>query len=403
MRRVVITGEGAISALGRSVPDIKSAMKAGRSAIGAVSFEDSERLSIGIGAVIADYDPLDFFDKSALSFLDKFSQFALIAAQEAVTQSGFMSDGFETTRAGVVLGNSGGGVGTWNESYKTVFEAGKNRVHPFVIPKLMSNAATSQVSMKHELEGPSFTVSSACASSNHAMGQAYMLIASGMSDVMLTGGSEAMICFGGIKAWEGLRILSNDTCRPFCKTRTGMVHGEGAAVFVFEELEHAKARGAKIIAEVTGFGMSADAKDILTPDADGAKRAMRQAIENAGISTTDIGYINAHGTATTVNDRVEAAAIRDVFGEAHAAELPVSSTKSMHGHLVGGTGAVELLACTMALQDNIIAPTANFQETDPEIGLNIVPNHAIERQVNFAMSNALAFGGLNAVLVLGKA
>jgi nodulation protein E len=266
----------------------------------------------------------------------------------------------------------------------------------------MANAAASAVSMEHGLRGPALTVSTACASSNHAMGLAFQMVRSGMADVMLAGGSEAMLCFGGIKAWEGLRVMSPDACRPFSATRSGMVEGEGAAVFVFEDWEHARERGADILAEVAGFGMTADAQDLVLPSAEGAARAMRAALQDAGLAPEDVAYLNAHGTGTAANDRSECAAVSQAFGN-HAGELMVSSTKSMHGHIMGGTGAVELLACLMALRDGVIAPTVGFEEPDPDCPLDVVPNFAREAKVGACLSNAFAFGGLNAVLALRAA
>jgi nodulation protein E len=282
-----------------------------------------------------------------------------------------------------------------------VYEEGKNRVHPFVVPKLMNNAAASHVSMSYNLKGPSFTVATACASSNHAMGQAFNFVRSGMADVMVTGGSESMLCFGGIKAWEGLRVMSKDACRPFSANRNGMVQGEGAGVFVFEEYEHARARGAEILAEVIGFAMSSDAADIVMPSKQGAARAIAGALADAGVAGDTVGYINAHGTGTAANDKTECAAVADVFG-AHADQLMISSTKSMHGHLIGATGAVELLACIMALREGVIAPTIGYEEPDPECALDVVPNEAREADVDVVLSNAFAFSGLNAVLALRR-
>jgi len=265
----------------------------------------------------------------------------------------------------------------------------------------MSNAAASHVSMEWNLRGPSFSVSTACASSNHAMGLAFQMIRSGLCDAMLTGGSESMLCFGGIKAWEGLRVMSHDACRPFSANRNGMVQGEGAGIFVFEELEAAKARGAEILAEVLGFAMTSDATDIVLPSREGAARAIAGAIRDAGIALTDVDYINAHGTGTAANDRTECAAVSEVFG-AHAKNLMISSTKSMHGHLIGGTGAVELLACLMALQEGVVPPTIGFEVPDPDCALDVVPNEAREARVEVALSNAFAFGGLNAVIALRR-
>jgi nodulation protein E len=399
MRRVVITGQGAICALGRSADETMAAMREGRSGIGPLDFQDVQRLQIAIGGQIRGCRPEDHFSRQELTLYDPFTQFALLAAREAMAQSGLEVTEAVSVRAGVVLGTSGGGLQTQDENYRLVYQEGKNRVHPFVVPRLMNNAAASHVSMVMNLQGPTYTVATACASSNHAMGQALNLIRWGQADVVLTGGSESMLCFGGIKAWEGLRVMSKDGCRPFSLNRNGMVQGEGAAVFVFEELEHARARGAPVLAEVTGFAMTSDASDIVTPNLMGAVRAMRGALADARLSPEDIGYINAHGTGTTANDRTECSAVRAVFG-AHADRLMISSTKSMHGHLIGGTGAVELLACLMALREGVIAPTINFDAPDPDCDLDVVPNVAREREVRAAMSNAFAFGGLNAVLVL---
>jgi nodulation protein E len=398
-RRVVITGQGAINALGRSAGETLEAMREGRSGIGPLEFRDVERLSITIGGQIRGYRAEEHFSRQELTLYDPFTQFALLAAKEAVAQSGLEITAELSERAGVVLGTAGGGLQTQDENYRAVYEEGKNRVHPFVVPRLMNSAAASHMSMLHRLEGPSYTVASACSSSNHAMGQAFHAIRGGMADVMLTGGSESMLCFGGIKAWEGLRVMSKDGCRPFSATRNGMVEGEGAAVFVFEELERARARGAPILAEVAGFGMSSDAADIVMPNTMGAVRAMRGALRDARVDPESIGYINAHGTATAANDRSETAAVRRAFG-VHADRLLISSTKSMHGHVIGGTGAVELLACVMALREGVIAPTINYEAPDPECDLDVVPNTAREARVQAAMSNAFAFGGMNAVLVL---
>ena len=399
MRRVVITGQGAFCALGRNAAETWEAMRAGRCGIGALDFEDVDRLSIRIGAQIKGYDPEARFSKQALSLYDPFTQYALIAAAEAVAQSGLEITEELGARAGVVLGTAGGGLRTQDENYRDVFAREKNRVHPFVVPRLMMNAAASHVSMAHGLKGPAFAVATACASSNHAMGQAFGLIRSGQAEVVLTGGSDSMLCFGGIKAWEGLRVMSKDGCRPFSASRNGMVQGEGAAVFVFEDYEHARERGADILAEVAGFSMTSDASDIVTPNQEGAERAMRGAMRDAGLAPEAVGYVNAHGTGTTVNDRTECAAIRAVFGAA-AEGLMVSSTKSMHGHIMGGTGAVELIACVMALREGVIAPTIGYDAPDPECDLDVVPNVARDARVTAVMSNAFAFGGLNAVLAL---
>lgn len=399
MKRVVITGAGTINSLGHDVPQTLEAMREGRCGIGPLEFRDVDRLAIKIGGQVKGFCAALVFNRQQMSLYDRFTQFTLLAAKEAIAQSGLSFTGDLAATSGVVLGTAGGGVSTWDDNYRAVYEEGKNRVHPFVVPKLMNNAAASHVSMEFNLKGPSFTVSTACASSNHAMAQAFAMVRSGMSTAMVTGGSESMLCFGGVKAWEGLRVMSKDACRPFSANRNGMVQGEGAAIFVFEEYEHARARGADILVEVSGFAMTSDASDIVMPSKHGAGRAIAGALKDARINPEDVGYINAHGTGTAANDKTECAAVADVFGR-HADNLMISSTKSMHGHLIGGTGAVELLAVIMALRDGIIAPTIGYEEPDPECALDVVPNTAREAKVDVALSNAFAFGGLNAVMAL---
>ncbi|UWR54530.1 beta-ketoacyl-[acyl-carrier-protein] synthase family protein [Phaeobacter inhibens] len=401
MNRVVITGMGTINALGHTVSETMASMAEGRCGIGELEFQDVDRLSIRIGGQVRGFEAEGRFNRQQMSLYDRFTQFTLTAAKEAIDQSGLEFHGELSQKSGVVLGTAGGGVSTWDDNYRSVYEAGKNRVHPFVVPKLMNNAAASHVSMEHNLKGPSFTVSTACASSNHAMAQAFQMVRSGMAPVMITGGSESMLCFGGVKAWEGLRVMSRDACRPFSANRNGMVQGEGAGVFVFEDYEHARARGADIICEVIGFAMSSDAADIVMPSKQGAARAIAGALQDANLNPEDVGYVNAHGTGTAANDKTECAAVADVFGP-HADNLMISSTKSMHGHLIGGTGAVELLACIMALRDGVVAPTIGYEEPDPECALDVVPNEARQADVTVALSNAFAFGGLNAVLALRK-
>ncbi len=401
MNRVVITGMGTINALGHTVSETMTSMAEGRCGIGELEFQDIDRLSIRIGGQVRGFEAEGRFNRQQMSLYDRFTQFTLTAAKEAIDQSGLEFHGELSQKSGVVLGTAGGGVSTWDDNYRSVYEAGKNRVHPFVVPKLMNNAAASHVSMEHNLKGPSFTVSTACASSNHAMAQAFQMVRSGMAPVMITGGSESMLCFGGVKAWEGLRVMSRDACRPFSANRNGMVQGEGAGVFVFEDYEHARVRGADIICEVIGFAMSSDAADIVMPSKQGAARAIAGALHDAKLNPEDVGYVNAHGTGTAANDKTECAAVADVFGP-HADNLMISSTKSMHGHLIGGTGAVELLACIMALRDGVVAPTIGYEEPDPECALDVVPNKARQADVTVALSNAFAFGGLNAVLALRK-
>ena len=402
MNRVVITGAGTVNALAHDVPGTLAAFREGRCGITDLDIRDKDRLSIQIGGQVHKWDPEAYFNRQQIVLYDKFTQFTLLSARQAVAQSGLNFDGRLGYDAGVVLGTAGGGVNTWDDNYRAVYEEGKNRVHPFVVPKLMNNAAASHLSMEFNLKGPSFTVATACASSNHAMGLAFQMVRAGGAKAMLTGGSESMLCFGGIKAWEGLRVMSKDACRPFSLNRNGMVQGVGAAVFVFEDYDHARARGAEILAEVIGFAMTSDAADIVMPSKQGAARAISGALRDAKINGEDVGYINAHGTGTAANDKTECAAVADVFGH-HADRLMISSTKSMHGHLIGGTGAVELLACIMALRDGVIAPTIGYEEPDPECALDVVPNTARDAKVDVCLSNAFAFGGLNAVLALRRA
>ncbi|MGD9919793.1 MAG: beta-ketoacyl synthase [Paenirhodobacter sp.] len=401
MRRVVITGAGTVNALASDFPGTLAALASGRTAIGPLEFPDVERLSVRIGAQVKGFDPEALFDRTKLSLYDRFTQFALVAAREAMAQAGLAQVPGDPMRWGAVIGTAGGGNQTVNDAFRAVFAEGKNRVHPFTVPRLMNNAAASHLTMDWGLMGPAFSVATACASSNHAIGLAFQMIRSGMADGMLAGGAESMLNFGGLKAWEGLRVMSPDGCRPFSLGRNGMVQGEGAGVYVLESLEGAQARGAEILAEIKGFCMTSDAGDIVMPSVEGAARAMRGALADAGVDAEAIGYINAHGTGTAANDRTEAAAIHAVFG-ARAASVPVSSTKAMHGHCIGATGAIELAACLLALREGVIAPTVNFTAPDPDCALDVVPNAAREARVDTVISNAFAFGGLNAVLVLGR-
>ncbi len=401
MRRVVVTGTGVVSALGIGYDAHVDALRAGRSGIGPIELIETEGLTIGIAAEAKGYVATDHFNKNDLTLRDRVTQMALTAAKEAIGQSGVEFTEELGMRTATVIGTSMGGQHTQDDNYRLIYRDGKQRVHPFTVPKLMANAPASWISMEHGLKGPAWSVSTACASSNHAIGQAFQLIRCGMADAAVTGGCESGLTYGVLKAWEGLRVMSKDTCRPFSKNRSGMVQGEGAAILVLEEMEAAKARGATILGEVVGFGMTADSNDIVQPSLDGAARAMRAALADAGLGGGEIAYINAHGTATTANDKTECAAIRDVFGD-HADRLLVSSTKSMHGHCIGAAGALEMAATLSALGSGIVPPTANFEEADPECDLDVVPNEARETDVPFALSNSFAFGGLNAVLVVRR-
>ena len=401
MERVVITGQGAISALGVGVKENWSNLKDGVCGIDNLDIPDIERLNIKIGAAVKNYTETDYFSPQQISLYDRFTQFAIISADEALSQAGLEINSCLAPKVGVVIGSAGGGLQTQDDNFKSVYAHKKKRLHPFIVPKLMNSAAASQLSIIHNIQGPSFTVSTACASSNHAMGQAFKMIQSGSILVALTGGTESMLCFGGLKAWEGLRVMTNDVCRPFSADRNGMVQGEGAAIFVFEQYEHARARGANILAEVIGFSMTSDASDVVKPNKLGAARAISEALNDSNLNPTEVDYINAHGTGTNLNDKTECEAIRQVFGK-HAEKLMISSTKSMHGHLIGGAGAIELIASIMVLQDGVIPPTINYNKIDPNCKLDVVPNYAREAKVETLLSNAFAFGGMNAVLALKR-
>ncbi|MEO1293745.1 MAG: beta-ketoacyl-[acyl-carrier-protein] synthase family protein [Pseudomonadota bacterium] len=408
-RRVVITGVGVVSALGLDHAAHCDALKAGRSGIGPITLIETEGLSIPIAAEIPAFDGAEIFSKSELAMRDRVTQLALVAGGEAMAKAGLKGpsgedrlDEADGLRGAVVVGTSIGGSQTVDAQYKALYGEQKSRLHPFTVPRLMANAPSSHLSMLFGLMGPAWTVSTACSSSNHAIGQAFHLVRSGTADFALAGGSESSLTYGVLKGWEGLRVMAKDACRPFSKNRSGMVQGEGAAMLVIEDYERARARGATILAEIVGFGMTADAGDIVQPSQDGAARAMRQALDDGGVTPEEIGYINAHGTGTVLNDKTETAAIRQVFGPA-ADRLAVSSTKSMHGHCIGAAGALEAVAAVMALTDGVLPPTINYEEPDPECDLDIVPNTAQERQVSAVLSNTFAFGGLNAVLAFRAA
>jgi nodulation protein E len=401
MRRVVITGMGAISALGRTVPEFAASLCHGRSGIGPIGSTDCSQLRFQNGAEVRGYSHQPYFEDRRADFIDRFAQFAVIAAREAVNCANIEWTPALRETAVIITGSCVGGQSTEDIGFHEVYKLGHNRVHPLTIPKTMANAGASHISMEFGITGPSFTISTACSSAAHAIGQAFWMVRSGMTDLALSGGSEAPFSFGILKAWEAMRVVSPETCRPFSKDRRGMILGEGGAMFVLEPLEVAQARGSRIHAELIGFGMSADAAHITQPSTEGAARAMRAALRDAHVEPEQIGYINAHGTATPANDVTEANAIRSVFG-AQTSRLPVSSTKSMHGHALGAGAALECLATTLALRDGFLPPTANFTEADPECDLDVVPNHARQAQIEYALSNSFAFGGLNAVLVLRK-
>lgn len=401
-RRIVITGMGAISALGTGAGALWQAMREARSGIAPLQPPDGETgIRMQVAAAVTGFDPQAHFPAAQLSLLDRVAQFALVAAAEAVAQSGLALDGALAERAAVVIGTGVGGEISRDAQSRRLYRDGAERVHPMSIIRIMPSAPASQVSMACNFRGPAFAVSSACASSNHAIAQAALMLRHGLADVALAGGTEACFSLAGIRAWEAMRVVADDTCRPFCLQRRGLVLGEGAGMFVLEEREHALARGAEILAELAGFGMSSDAGDIVAPSAEGAARAVRQALRDARLTPADIDYINAHGTGTLLNDATETQAIHLAFGD-QAASVAISSTKGVHGHALGAAGALELVAVIGALREQVVPPTANFLDPDPACDLDYVPNVARQTPVRAALSNSFAFGGLNAVLALSR-
>jgi nodulation protein E len=396
-RRVVITGLGGICSLGNDVPHIWDSLRAGRPAIGPIEGVDTSELRFRNAAEVKGYEPPAHFTPSAIDHLDRFAQFALVAAREAVRDAGIVWTADLRERSAVITGSSVGGQSTEDAGFEDVYKRGRGRVHPLTIPRTMANAGASHISMEFGLTGPTFTISTACSSSNHAIALAMQLVRTGGAVIALAGGSEAPLSFGLMKAWEAMRVVAPDTCRPFCSDRKGLILGEGAGMLVLEPLESAVARGAQIYAELAGAGMSSDAHHITQPTVDGPVRAMRAALADAGMRPEQIGYINAHGTGTPGNDPAETRAIHEVFG-ATAKKVAVSSTKSMHGHALGAAGAIEAIAVLLALREGILPPTANFTQADPECDLDYIPNVARTQRIEAALSNSFAFGGLNAVL-----
>ncbi len=370
MNRVVITGLGVVSSVGQSTQDYWDSLIAGRSAFALPTLGTAAQASGKLVGEVKCFDPAAHFESSQVLLLDRVSQFAIVA-----------------TRPG----------STVDESFHRLYSEGAARLHPLTIPKAMISAPASQVSLYCGIKGPTFAVSSACASATHAIGQAFHMVRSGSVTCAVTGGTEASITFGAMKGWESMRIMSSDTCRPFSKDRTGMVIGEGAAVVVLEALDHARRRDADILAEIVGFGMSADSKDLTAPDANGMARAITATLADSALSPNMIDYVNAHGTGTTANDYAETVALHQSFG-AHARQLAVSSTKSVVGHTLGAAGALEFVAAIMAIRDGVVPPTMNYLGADPDCDLDYVPNEARRLPVRVILSNSFAFGGLNAVL-----
>ena len=408
-RRVVVTGLGAVTPLGNSVPEFWSNVIRGRSGVRHITLFDPSKLATTFAAEVRDFDPAEAIGRKDARRMDRFAQFAFMAAVEAVADSGLAITDGNRDNIGVIMGSGIGGITTIEQQTKVMSEEGPDRLSPFFIPMLISNIAPGLIAMKLGVRGPSQTAVSACASSNNAIGDATRVIQHGEADVMISGGSEAPItplAVGGFCAMRALSTRNDDpgtASRPFDKTRDGFVIGEGGGAFVLEELEHARARGARIYAEITGYGQSSDAYHMVAPDpqARGVKLAMQRALRDAGIKPTDVGYINAHATSTDLGDAAETQAIHDVFGD-HAKTIPVSSNKSMFGHALGAAGALEGICTVMTIKHGLIPATINYEHVDPACDLDCVPNVARRHEVDVAVSNSFGFGGHNAVLVFRK-
>ena len=401
MRRVAVTGIGVISALGANAGEFGEGLRTGRSGIAPIEGVDVTQLRFKNGAEVRGYSHQRYFDNRHATFLDRFSQFALIAAREAAGSAQIDWGSVVRDTASVVTGSCVGGQTTQDETFQILYRQEENRVHPFSIAKTMSNAGASHISKEFGITGPCFTFSTACASAAHAIGHAFWMIRSGATELAITGGSEAPFSFGFLKAWEAMRVVSPDSCRPFSQDRNGLIIGEGGAMLILEPLDRALARGAPIHGEITGFGMSSDAGHLTQPSRKGPAAAMRAVMRDARLQPEQVGYINAHGTGTRANDVTESEAIRDVFGP-HAERLALSSTKSMHGHAFGASPALEAVATVVALRDGFLPPTIHFTGADPACGLDVIPNRAREMRVENALSNSFAFGGLNAVLAFRR-
>lgn len=396
-KKVVITGIGVVSGYGLTTKEFWDGIIEGKSAI--TSLELEKDLKMKKGATIPNYNENDHFPSSDLSLLDRFSQLAILASKQALEDSGLIGKQLDNTAT--IIGSGSGGKHTDEEGYKRLYKEGNLRVHPLLIPKGMHSAVASNVSKYLNTKGPTFSVCSACSSGAHAIIQGVLMIQAGLVDSAVVGGSDAPFSYGILKAWDSLRVVTNDKCRPFSKNRSGMILGEGAGIFVIESDEHAKQRGAKIYAEIAGFGMSSDAGHYTKSDINGVKIAMQRALENSGTSPDQIDYINAHGTGTPANDGLETQAMRDVFGK-RADSLLISSTKPLHGHALGASSAIELAATALAIKHEMIPPTINLDEKDEECDLDYVLDTPLKKKINTAMSNSFAFGGLNAVMILKR-
>lgn len=410
-RKVVVTGLGVVSPVGLNVNDFWTNLIAGKSGIDFITYFDTAEFDTKFAAELKGFDPLNYMDRKLAQRVDPFTQYALAATEEAVKDSGLNLDKLNPERAGVVYGSGIGGMWTYHNQQINLYkrEGNPDRISPFFIPMLIADIAAGRISMKYGFKGPNYATISACTTSAHSIADSMMLIERGDADVMVTGGSEAVICPMGVGGFNAMKALStrNDApqkaSRPFEKNRDGFVMGEGGATMILEELEFAKSRGAKIYAELTGFGLTADAFHITepAPEGEGVGRAIKVAIENSGLTTNDIDVINAHGTSTYYNDKNESLAIKKVFGN-RAYDIPVHSIKSMIGHLLGAAGAIEAIASVLTIKDQIIPPTINYEEKDPECDLNYVVNKPLKKEVRTVLSENSGFGGHNTALVFKK-
>jgi 3-oxoacyl-[acyl-carrier-protein] synthase II len=410
-RRVVVTGLGVVSPVGLNVPDFWKNLTAGMSGVDYITYFDTTMFDTKFAAELKGFDPLNFMDRKLAQRVDPFTQYALASADEAVSDSGLNFENLDRERVGVVYGSGIGGMWTYNNQQNNLYKRDGNpdRISPFFIPMLIADIAAGRISMKYGLKGPNYATISACTTSAHSIADSVMLIERGDADVMVTGGSEAVICPMGVGGFNSMKALStrNDApqkaSRPFEKNRDGFVMGEGGAALILEELDFAKNRGARIYAEITGFGLTADAFHITepAPEGEGVGRAIKLAIQNSGFTVKDIDVINAHGTSTHYNDKNESLAIKNVFGE-HAYNIPVHSIKSMIGHLLGAAGAIEAISSILTIRDGIIPPTINYEEKDPECDLNYVVNVPLKMEVKTVLSENSGFGGHNTALVFKK-
>ncbi len=400
-RRVLITGRGTVNALGGDVAHTLAALAAGRSAIGPVTCREVERLRIRVAAAVSVPDLEAVFPPEMRQMHDRVSLLALLAAREAVAEAGLEAAELSSERTGVVLGTAGGGLETWNDAFRAVYAEGRNRVPPLTVPRLMPNAPASAVAADLGIVGPVLCPSAACASAAQALALGLHFIRSGLCDVVIAGGSEAMLTFAGIKAWEGLRVLSPDGCRPFAADRNGFVLGEGAAVLVLEGEDHARARGARAAVELAGAALRGQGGgDPVRPSAAAAGAVMRAALADAGIDPAGVDHVNAHATGTRQGDAAEAEALARLFGP-RIGKLPVAATKGLHGHAIGASAAIEALACLLALEEGVIPP-AGSHGVDPALGLDLVTGKARKAEVATCLSSTFAFGGLNAALVFRR-